>query len=177
MRETAQLAALEPRCDTEQALEFFDALPTVRAEQITGRWKGRELHTGHPLDGLLTASGWYGKQVDSPDAVHPLLYRTPRGTLFPVDPARIPLRLAGHTPMIVISAARRLLDLGTPLLRASGPKARLRNVQHRGKISAAMIYDQRPIIDVFRRVDDTTLLGVMDMRALPQPYFFILTRD
>ena len=39
-----------------------------------------------------------------------------------------------------------------------------------------MIYDQLPIIDVFRRIDGTTLLGLMDMRALPQPYFFVLTR-
>jgi len=177
MREAARLAALEPRCTTDQALAFFDALPAVSIDDIRGRWAGRELTTGHPWDGLLTASGWYGKQFDSPDAVHPLLFRTPKGTLFPVDPARIPLRLAGRVPAAAVSAGRRLLlDVSTPLLRARGPKARLRDLQHRGKVGAAMIYDQLPIIDVFRRIDGTTLLGLMDMRALPQPYFFVLTR-
>ena len=39
-----------------------------------------------------------------------------------------------------------------------------------------MIYDQLPIIDVFRRVDDDTLLGLMDFRAVPLPYFFVLAR-
>ena len=177
MREAAaRLATLEPRCTTEQALAFFDALPSVSAEDIRGRWAGSELETGHPWDGLLTASGWYGKQFDSPEAVHPLLFQTPKGTLFPVNPARIPLSLAGRVPIPAISAARRLLDVAIPLLRAHEPKARLRNLEHRGTVTAAMIYDQLPIIDVFRRIDDTILLGIMDMRAVPRPYFFVLTR-
>ena len=70
-----------------------------------------------------------------------------------------------------------LLDVTMPLLRAHEPKARLRNLEHRGKVSAAMMYDQLPIIDVFRRIDDTTLLGLMDVRAAAQPYFFVLTCD
>lgn len=56
------------------------------------------------------------------------------------------------------------------------PRARLRDVEHRGVVSAAMVYDHLPIIDHFRAVDDDTLLGVMDMRGAP-PYFFILSRD
>ena len=121
--------------------------------------------TGHPWDGLLTASGWYGKQFDGPDAVHPLLFRTPKGTLFPVDPARIPVGIVGRLPrgggVGRSSAARR--HRSAPA--GNGPKARLRNLEHRGKVSAAMIYDRLPIIDVFRRVDDVTLLGVMDLRG------------
>ena len=171
----ARLATLEPRCTTEQALELFDALPTVATDDIGGRWAGRELRTGHPWDGLLTASGWYGKQIDSPEAVHPLLFRTPGGTLFPVDPARVPLSLAGRVPVTAVSVARRLLDVATPLVRAHKPGARLRNLEHRGQFTAAMIYDRLPIIDVFRRVDDTTLLGSMDVRGVAQPYFFVLT--
>lgn len=173
----ARLATLEPRCTTDQALEFFDALPTVSADEIRGRWAGRELPTRHPWDGLLTASGWYGKQFDSPEAVHPLLFQTPKGTLFPVDPARLQLSLAGRVPMVAVSTTRRLLDVARPLLRAHEPKARLRNLEHRGKVTGAMIYDQLPIIDVFRRIDAITLLGLMDMRALAQPYFFVLTCD
>lgn len=39
-----------------------------------------------------------------------------------------------------------------------------------------MVYDDLPIIDMFRRVDARTVLGVMDMRAMPLPYFFVLRR-
>ena len=60
--------ASKKRCTTDQALEFFDELPAVAAQEITGRWRGSELATGHPLDGLLAASGWYGKQFDGPDS-------------------------------------------------------------------------------------------------------------
>jgi hypothetical protein len=85
------------------------------------------------------------------------------------------LGLAGRVPLVAVAAAHRLLDVTMPLLRAHQPKARLRNLEHRRKVSAAMVYDQLPIIDVFRRIDDTTLLGLMDMRAAAQPYFFVLT--
>jgi Domain of unknown function (DUF4334) len=40
-----------------------------------------------------------------------------------------------------------------------------------------MIYDHVPVIDVFRRVDEHTLLGVVDQRDVDQPYFFVLQRD
>jgi hypothetical protein len=39
-----------------------------------------------------------------------------------------------------------------------------------------MCYDAQPIHDVFRRVDDATVLGVMDLRGAP-PYVFLLRRD
>ena len=50
-------------------------------------------------------------------------------------------------------------------------------VEHRGVVTAALVYDRLPIIDAFRRVDDATLLGVMDLRGLPDPYLFVLRRD
>ena len=39
-----------------------------------------------------------------------------------------------------------------------------------------MIYDARPINDVFKRVDADTALGLMDMRGLDKPFFFVLRR-
>ena len=56
-------------------------------------------------------------------------------------------------------------------------KARLRMTEFRGKISATMCYDQRPIHDVFRRVDDDTVLGAMDMKGMDEVFFFLLRRD
>jgi len=43
--------------------------------------------------------------------------------------------------------------------------------------SAAMLYGHLPIVDVFRRLDAHTLLGVMDARGIPQPFFFTLRRE
>lgn len=173
----ARLAALEPGCSTDDALALFDDLPVVPAEEITGRWRGRELATGHPFDGLLTASGWYGKQFDSPESVHPLLFTTPAGQIFSGDPRKVPIGLAGRVPVTFVEAGHKLLGVIEPVLRTRKPRARLRNLDYRGKVSAAMLYDHLPIIDIFRRVDDTTLLGVMDRRGVTRPFFFVLARE
>ncbi|RDI67426.1 DUF4334 domain-containing protein [Nocardia pseudobrasiliensis] len=168
----------EGGCTPQQAWELFDSLPAVRVDEITtGRWSGDELDTGHPWAGVLVESGWYGKQFDSPDNVQPLLFAGPDAAVFAVDPRRVPLGLAGRIPLSGMRAARALLPILRPLLRTRAPRARLRNLEYRGKISAAMVYDHLPIIDIFRLVDDRTLLGVMDLRGLSEPYFFILHRE
>jgi hypothetical protein len=44
-----------------------------------------------------------------------------------------------------------------------------------------MVYDQLPINDVFRLLDDApgseTVMGAMDLRGSARPYFFVLRRD
>ena len=173
----ARLAALGDRATLEQALALFDDLPAVRAEEITGRWHGREIATGHPLDGLLEPSGWYGKQFDDVDHVHPLLFRAASGEIYPASPRRMPLGLAVRLPASVVGRARPVATRMHPLLRTPHHAARLRDIEHRGVLTAAMVYDALPIIDVFRAVDADTLLGVMDYRAHPAPYLFVLERD
>jgi Domain of unknown function (DUF4334)/GXWXG protein len=54
--------------------------------------------------------------------------------------------------------------------------ARLRELRFRGTVSAAMLYDKRPLIDHFRRVDDDTVIGLADEKGKPATYFFHLTR-
>ena len=46
---------------TVDALAIFDAAPAVEPDFMIGTWHGAEMPTGHPLDGLLAASGWWGK--------------------------------------------------------------------------------------------------------------------
>ena len=61
-----------------------------------------------------------------------------------------------------------------------GGGASLQMLDYRGKVSAAMVYDARPVIDHFRRVDDATLLGVMTGRNTlhdGQPFYFYLQRN
>lgn len=92
------LADLERGCDDAEIASFFDALPTVRAEDIFGRYRGSEIPTGHPWGGLLEKYGWYGKELVSLEEVHPLLFQTPGGEVFAVDPRKVPLALAPVAP-------------------------------------------------------------------------------
>ena len=51
--------------------------------------------------------------------------------------------------------------------------ARLREINFRGKVSSAMMYNYLPIIDHFRRVDENTLMGVMDVKGKTIIYFYL----
>ncbi|NER18959.1 DUF4334 domain-containing protein [Spongiivirga citrea] len=52
-------------------------------------------------------------------------------------------------------------------------RARVRHLAFREKVSTAMIYNHLPIIDHFRKVDDDTLMGVMDFKGKIVLYFYL----
>jgi Zn-dependent alcohol dehydrogenase len=54
--------------------------------------------------------------------------------------------------------------------------ATTREVVFRGKGSTAMVYDQMPIIDHFRKISDDVALGCMDKKDDPVPFYFHMTR-
>lgn len=160
------------------ALRRFDGLDALEPEEMMGQWRGAGLRTGHPLDGVLEALGWYGKAFEGPDRVHPLLFRSRSGGVISLDPALMPAAIALCWPRFARSrAVRWAFAAARPVLRARGSTARLRRLDFRGKFSAAMIYDGQPIIDHFRRIDDDRALGLMERRGMSSPYFFLLVRD
>ncbi|MET0765415.1 MAG: DUF4334 domain-containing protein [Blastococcus sp.] len=162
----------------EAALAYFDSLPTVEPKEMLGRWRGSGLPTGSPLDGLLAAYGWYGKEFLDDESVHPLLFTDRSGSPRPVDPWMLPIGvLRDYAGFLQFWPLRTALGAIRPLLYTEKPKARLREVTHRGVVTAALVYDALPIIDVFRRVSDDVRLGAMDMRGLPSPFLFVLRRD
>lgn len=55
--------------------------------------------------------------------------------------------------------------------------ARLREASIYGKSSAALIYDQQPIMDYFRRVTKDVVIGLGDIKGRPLDFFFHLTRE
>ncbi|KAJ7673531.1 hypothetical protein B0H17DRAFT_947161 [Mycena rosella] len=55
-------------------------------------------------------------------------------------------------------------------------RARIREIKFRGQVSAAMVYDDKPIIDHFRYVNEDTVAGMMDVKNAPPGYHFHLTR-
>lgn len=164
---------------TSEALAICDALDPVDTDFMLGAWQGSGFDTGHPMDGLLEAFHWHGKCFESPEHVHPLVFRTLRGGVTCVNPTLmapgLALSLRVHLPRHPV--AGRLFQLALPLFSTSRSKARLRMTGYRGKISATMIYDKLPINDVFRRIDDNSVFGIMDYKGMEQPFFFRLDRE
>ncbi|MFF0482978.1 DUF4334 domain-containing protein [Streptomyces sp. NPDC004435] len=53
-------------------------------------------------------------------------------------------------------------------------EASLWSVEFRGETTATMVYDGQPVLDHFKRVDDTTLMGIMNAKGVPAegPFFY-----
>ncbi|NYV76849.1 DUF4334 domain-containing protein [Streptomyces sp. UH6] len=56
-------------------------------------------------------------------------------------------------------------------------EASLWTVEFRGESTATMVYDGQPVFDHFKRVDDATLMGIMNAKGVtaegPYYYFFL----
>ena len=159
---------------TAEALAVFDAAGTVSIDEMIGEWRGAGLHTAHPMDGLLERYGWYGKAFVDAETVHPLLFATKRARPVALDPRLMLIEWVWNKRFAHNAIVAALFRAVRPLLQTSRPRARLRMLTHRGVVSATMVYDHLPINDVFRRVDASTLIGLMDMRGMSPPFFFVL---
>lgn len=161
---------------TGTALDRFDALPPVAPADLRGLWRGEGVPSGHPLDGVLERLGWFGKRFDDDERVHPLVFRAGRG-LVSVNPALAPLGLVLRVaPLLRTAPAAAAFGAVRPLVTTRRPRARLREVRYRGVVSAALVYDDLPVIDAFRAAEDGSVLGAMDARGMVQPYLFALRR-
>ncbi|WP_040524230.1 DUF4334 domain-containing protein [Gordonia effusa] len=182
MASTLTLPQLQAGIPTTEAAALFDSLPAVTIADIVGQtWHGGEVPTAHPMDGLLTISGWYGKRFDDANQVHPLLFGEP-GALFPVNPKLVPIGLLNKIGPKLPKRPIPGLSTGVKAAKTRRHRARLRVVEFKAgdgpaKSSAAMVYDDLPIIDHFRWLDTDILLGAMDLRGSEHPYFFYLERD
>lgn len=173
----AGLNCLSTGTSSAEALAFFDSLPPVGIDELSGSWQGAEVPTGHPLDGVLGSLGWQGKKFEGAEAAHPLVFSGRDGSLFEVNPRFVPLRTALRLgPVLRRPAVGRVISPLLRLLRTTRPRARVRLMEYRGTVSATMIYDALPINDAFRRVDADNLLGAMDMPGPHPPFMFTLAR-
>lgn len=162
------------KASPQEALNAFDSLPPVSSEFMHGRWKGFEIETGHPMDGLLVPSGWYGKLFINNEEVHPLVFFGDDKTeLYSVNPRFMPLNIK----LPKDESLGTLMNMARIVLETKESKARLRNLEYRGKVAATMIYDEIPVMDTFVKIDDSRVLGVMDLKGQDLPYFFGLKRD
>jgi hypothetical protein len=161
----------------QKALEEFQSLPPIARREMIGLWAGRGIPSGHPFDGVLENLGWFGKRFTPELRADALLFRLDKRRLIPIDPARIPLRLAFRFHKVGRTLiARILFSCLVRGLRAKGPVASLKTMSFHGVASAAIIYDDQPIIDHFRRMDDRRIMGAMTIDGDDRIYFFELDR-
>lgn len=161
---------------TEAALNLFDELDAVDLAFVMGRWQGSGFYTHHRMDGLLETIGWYGKEFVSSDCVHPLLF-SDGDQIFKVDPNPTAVNLGFSIDLPQTTALKPLYSVMSKLLKTDQSKASVRMMEYRGKVSATMMYDYLPINDIFRKVNENILLGLMDCKGMEQPFFFVLRRD
>lgn len=161
---------------TDAAIALFDSLEPATADQMIGKWAGEGIDTYHPMDGLLEASYWHGKVFEGVDDVFPLVHNIPIWGRRSINPALLPLRLVTKMPLRD-KIAPILFPLLAPLLWTKRAKARLRTIEFRGRMHAAMCYDHKPINDVFVRLNNDEVMGWMDFKGMEKPYFFKLKRE
>jgi hypothetical protein len=132
------------------------------------------------MDGLLEAYNWHGKRFDNPEEVHPLVFTTRQGELVSVNPkyaGPFLRQVGGRIPIPKAPVFGRIFQFMLPLVTTAASKARLRMTSYRGQVTATMIYDQLPINDVFRKIDDRSVFGAMDLKGMEVPFFFRLDRE
>lgn len=158
-------------------LEEFRRLPPIQPRELVGLWKGHGLSAGHPFDGVLENLGWFGKRFTPDMRADALLFCSSERRLTAIDPKWIPLQLALRFHGIGrMGIARNLFSYLKHRLRARGPVASLKAIVFSGVESAAMVYDDQPIVDYFRRIDEEKVMGAMTIRDDERIYFFELER-
>ncbi len=142
--------------DASPAVERLDALwadlTTLRPDEMLGAWRGGDFATGHPASTLLSKIEWHGKRFDSLLDGHPLICRGADGELY------------------------------SNTTYAGGGHSSLWEVGFRGESTATMVYDAMAVFDHFKRVDETTVMGIMNGKleaafGTVDNYYFWLERD
>ena len=176
LTQPVDLQTLRAGITTEKALALYDILEPASLDLMIGRWTGQEIPTQHPMDGMLETMNWYGKEFIDPETVHPLLFNDDQGNLFKLRPDPTIMVLAFKFPITQYQWLLPALKLLNNFAKTEKSQARLRLLQSRGAVTATMIYDNLPMNDSFKKIDDNTVLGLMDYKVIPQPYFFLLQR-
>jgi GXWXG protein len=121
---------------TDDALAMFDNADPVDPGYMIGMWRGAEIPTGHPLDGILEASGWYGKEFIDAETVRPLLFRRRHGTrTWAMNPIFVPVQsaLKVRIPSFAFPLMRPAISALRPVVQTRRARARLRSTTYRGE--------------------------------------------
>lgn len=152
VRERFDALVADPSPSTEALDALWADLTTLGPEEMLGAWRGGDFATGHPASGLLKKINWHGKRFDSVLDGHPLICRDENGELY------------SNTQY------------------AAGGYSSLWEVGFRGETTATMVYDAMAVFDHFKRVDESTVMGIMNGKleaafGVADYYYFWLERD
>jgi len=78
----ATLRSRSGEVDPAELDRLWRELPTVRIEQLIGRWRGTALDTGHRVGRQLRTMNWYGKEFRSPADAKPILRHDENGDVY-----------------------------------------------------------------------------------------------
>lgn len=171
------MGTFELSITNEKALDWFRTLEPVDTAEMIGLWRGSGCPSGHPLDGVLENLGWFGKRFHQNLRADALLFEKAPRKLIAIDPAYFPIRWTfGFASIGRKAFARSLFPHITPHLRARGTTAFLQSRMDDELITAAMVYDRQPIVDVFRRSKHGQMIGKMIIEGDPRHYFFELAK-
>jgi len=164
-----------PRADQASILSWFHSLAPMHPSELIGLWQGEGMASGHPLDGVLENLGWFGKRFHPDLRADALLFQLGPQRLVALEPAYFPIRTAVRlAPFGRTSVARNWFSYLYKILRAKGTTAALETHEDEAGPTAAMAYDRQPIVDHFRRIDETTVAGMMVVSGEQLRYFFRL---
>ncbi|MDR3013650.1 MAG: DUF4334 domain-containing protein [Chitinispirillales bacterium] len=159
----------------KEALELFRSLKPVKPDELWGTWVGEEIKTDHPMDGLLTAVGWQGKTFVDMENVHPLLYKLRKnGKVRYADVGKLPIGFFMNFPRWLI---KTIFFFVAPFVTTKKSSTRIREILCEGEVSATMVYDKIPMLEHFRRFDDNTLLGLADLKSVPDKKFYFTLKN
>ncbi len=95
----------------------------MAAAGMLGAWTGKEVKTGHSLDGTLGAFHWRGKCFDNDEAVHPLVMRgglSLNPTLTPLSLLQRWSRVLKHR-VVALLLRRRIASLSLRFVESPKP--------------------------------------------------------
>ncbi len=161
----------------EELWNFFDTLEEADINMMQGSWIGGQIYAGnHPLADLFDIVGWRGKEFVDENNVHPLVFNGRKGDIFKVNPDIVPYVFPYK--LIPNLFLKLFVFLAKPLISTKKSKAVIRMIEDRGVITCAMMYDNKQIIDIFRKVDNNTVMGYMYIKNLnSDTFFFSLCRE
>jgi hypothetical protein len=146
---------------------FCDLKP-ILPEQLIGKWDGFVLGTRHPFESELEKFNWFGHTFDATKDVAPLFVAR--------NGKRVPYEDWGRASVSLLSGP--VYGNGIYEALANLFPAQLHEIKYQDAVSAALIYDDHPVIVYYRAVRPNIVAGIMESKKFgrSRKFYFYLKR-
>ena len=142
--------------EAEKLLELFSHLDPVTVDSMIGLWR-------------VVAFGRAARDP-SRSSLIPALFLSVRASACANSTAN------ASSPATTPSPSSASPRMARSSRRSTSAWPVCRELSFRGTASAGMVYDQQPWIDYFRKLDDDTLVAMIDMKGTPMGIGFFMLR-